>query len=43
MDINKVNKKEEKENDIIILDEGINTDLLMTRCCPVIIFPYRGI
>lgn len=44
MDMNKTIKKEEKQDDIVILDEGIsNKDIIepMGLCCYVTIFPIR--
>jgi hypothetical protein len=45
MDKNKVTKKTEKQDDIIILDEGINRKNIVEPqgwiCCTAFIFPYR--
>jgi hypothetical protein len=44
MDMNKTIKKEEKQDDIVILDEGINTKNIiepMGLCCTITIFPMR--
>ena len=43
MDMNKIIKKEEKQDDIIILDEGINGKNIeiLRFCCTISFFPYR--
>jgi len=43
--MNKMISKKEKQGDIIILDEGINSNNmieLIRECCPVIILLLRG-
>ena len=44
MEMNKIINKEEKQEDIIILDEGINTNNsieILGYCCPIIFILFR--
>jgi hypothetical protein len=45
MDTRKAMRKEEKQDDIVILDEGIDTKSIIEPqywvCCLAAIFPYR--
>jgi hypothetical protein len=46
MNMNKLIKKEERQDDIVILDEGIDAknviEPLSWLCCVVYFFPYRA-